>query len=490
MTRSFAPLGWVGAALLATACQGLGVPGLGDSEFAEPFASEPPAWTQPPPAPVDAPITQPGALTRFELDNGLRAIVLRDDRLPYVSVGVAVRRGAASEPVAQAGVAAFTAELMKRGAGERDALAFARFVDGLGASLSVGSGWDDMTVSLGGLSRDTDALFEALGDVVLRPRFEPAEADKARAEKLAALEQAKDDPATLTGWHAARAVYGDHRYGTPAGGSAETVAKLDAAAARAFHASVFVPSNAVVFAAGAIDAADFERRVRERFGSWQGGAPPALTAAPPAITPAARRIVVVEKPDLGQARIAIGHEGLARSDERRIAAGIANDVLGGGGFSSRLMKSVRSDAGLTYGVWSGFGMRRAPGPFRVDTFTQVERVREALDIVFAELERMHSDPPSAEEIAKAKSLRVGRFGLGLETSAAVISSLVELDVQGLPEDSLDTFRARVRGVDVETVARLSRELIHPDRAAIVLLGPAEKLVPLVEDLGPVEVVQP
>ena len=494
MKRRTMILGASVAILAASGCSHLSfdVPGAlgGGSTFSAPFETEVPAWKLPPPPPKEAPITQPGALARFELDNGLHGIVLRDKRLPQVVLGLSVRRGSASEPVDRAGLASLTAEVMERGAGDRDALELAQLVDGIGASFAVNSSWDSMGVRIGGLSRDMDVFFEVLGDVVLRPQFDAAEVAKARAEKLAALEQAKDDPRTLVGWYAARAVYGDHRYGTPSGGNAETVAALDVAALRAFHARNFVASNAVVYAAGDVDAADFERRVREMFGDWEAGEIPAAVEAPPAQAPAARKVVIVDKPDLRQARIVVIHEGLSRTDDRRIAAGLANDVLGGGGFSSRLMKSIRSDAGLTYGVYSGFGLRRQPGPFSTNTFTQVPQVRQALDLVLAELARMHSEPPDEAEIAKAKSLRVGRFGLGLETSAAVINSLVDLEVHGLPQDALDAFRSKVRAVGTAEVADLSRAVIHPDRAAIVLLGPADELVPLVEDLGPVEIVQP
>ncbi|MEE3330482.1 MAG: pitrilysin family protein [Myxococcota bacterium] len=494
MKRWTIVLGTSAALLAASGCShlSLDLPGslAAGSTFGAPFETEVPAWELPPPPPKEAPITQPGALARFELENGLLGIVLRDKRLPQVVLGLSVRRGSGSEPVAQAGLAALTAEVMERGAGDRDALELAQLVDGIGANFAVNSNWDSMVVRIGGLSRDMDAFFEVLGDVVLRPRFDAAEVTKAREEKLAALEQAKDDPRTLVGWYATRAVYGDHRYGTPSGGNAETVRALDVAALRAFHARNFVASNAVVFAAGDVDAADFERRVRATFGGWETGEIPAAVEAPPAQAPAARKIVIVDKPDLRQARIIVIHEGLSRTDDRRVAAGLANDVLGGGGFSSRLMKSIRSDAGLTYGVYSGFGLRRQPGPFSTNTFTQVPQVRQALDLVLDELDRMRSEPPDEEEIAKAKSLRVGRFGLGLETSGAVVNSLVDLEVHGLPEDALDTFRSKVRAVGPAQVAELSRALIHPDRAAIVLLGPADELVPLVEDLGPVEVVQP
>jgi zinc protease len=461
---------------------------LGCGSF--PGAAPRPAWELPPPPPREAPVAQPGALARFELPNGLRAIGLRDKRIPHLVLGISVRRGAAIEPLEHAGATSLVSELMKRGAGDRNALALAELVDGLGASLSVGAGWDSMTVSVSGLSRDTDTLFEVLRDVALHPRFDADEVDKARAEALASLEKAKDQPRTLIGWQAARAVFEGHRFGIPLSGTPETVARFDAALARQLHQRLFVASNAVVFAAGDFEHADLERRVREAFGSWPSGSVPEPVATPSLPAPRARRIVVVDKPELSQARIIVSHEGLTRADPQRTAAGLMNAVLGGSGFSSRLMKRVRAEEGLTYGVYSGFGLRRATGPFLVDTFTKVATARETLDLVLSEIERMRSEPPDAKELADAKSLQVGSFALSLETSGQVVTSLVNLDVYGLPEDSLDTFRTRVRAVSQQQVATLARELLHPERAAIVLLGPAEELLPQLEDLGSIEVVTP
>lgn len=118
--------------------------------------SSTPIWDQPPPPVVDAPIVRPGALHRYELDNGLVLVMLEDHRLPMVSIGMTLRRGAASESIEQAGLAQFATELMKRGAGERDALALASATDEIGASLAVAADSDSMTARIGGLTRDLD----------------------------------------------------------------------------------------------------------------------------------------------------------------------------------------------------------------------------------------------------------------------------------------------------------------------------------------------
>jgi zinc protease len=450
-----------------------------------------PAWELPPPPPKVAPIVQPGSLTRFRLDNGLETLILEDRRLPMVTLSISVRRGAGAVDPSLAGIAELTAELMNRGAGEMDALTLAKTVDDMGASLSISASWDSMSVTVSGLTRDADALAKILRDVALHPRLAATEAEKARAEQLAGLEAAKDNPAQLASWHAMAALYPDHRYGMPLDGTPETVAKLDAADARRLHDAYFVPGNAILSVSGSVDAAEWSERAKSLFGDWPTGEVDATTPESPSPTPVARRIVIVDKPDLVQARIILAHEGIARTDDRRIAAALLNDTLGGSGFSSRLMKKLRSDEGLTYGVGSHFVMRRRPGPFIVSTFTRVEEVRRAVDILLDELGAIRGDrPQSADELVKAKSFNVGQFGLGLETSAAVMGSLVDLAIYDLPEDSLDTYRARLQAVTAEEVAQITQDLLHPDRIGIYLLGPAESLGPQFADLGDVQIVEP
>ena len=252
-----------------------------------------------------------------------------------------------------------------------------------------------------------------------------------------------------------------------------------------------MPEAAIFWAVGDLSAAEVIAEAERRFGDLPATPAPANTPATPGQTPSARRIVVVDKPDLAQARIMLAHEGIARTEPTRIAVDLMNDALGGSGFSSRLMIRVRADEGLTYGISSGFALRRQPGPFVISTFTRVPKVREVVDIILGELDAFRSDRPmTEEELAKFVSYNVGRFGLSLETSQAVLGSLVDLEVHGLPPDSLDTFRSRVRAVSLDDVREAARARLAPERAAIVVLGPADDLVPQLEDLGPVEIWQP
>ncbi|MEB2344268.1 MAG: pitrilysin family protein [Deltaproteobacteria bacterium] len=473
-------------ALRPLAAAWLAALGLGGCALLQPR----PAWELPPPPVAEGPVVPADRLHRSTLANGLEVLVLEDHGLPRLEVGLLLRRGAEIEAEGEAGAVALMADVMERGAGGLDALALARAVERIGADLGVAAGMDSVSVELSGLSDDTGTLFDLLADVALRPRFDAPEVARARAETLAGFEQEKDDPGALLGRQLARTLYDGHRYGLPVSGAPAPVAGLDAAVLRAMHRRLFVASNAILYVVGDVAEQDALAQVRARFGAWEAGTPPAPGPPPPTPTPPARGVVLVDRPDLGQAQLALAHEGIARTDERRIAAGLMNTILGGGGFLARLMSRVRADEGLAYGIGSGFAMRRHPGPFVVSTSTRAPEAGRVVDIVLEEIERLRREAPSRDELRNARSLSAGRFVLGLETSAAIAGALVELDVYGLPRDSLDTYRTRLNDVTLEEVHEAALRLLHPDRMVIVAVGPLEVLRPQLERFGPVEVVKP
>lgn len=441
-------------------------------------------------ATADRPVVDESRLMQAELSNGMKVILLEDHRLPKITLGLSTRRGSAIESRSDAGASVLLAELMARGAGERDALALAQAVDGLGASLGVSPGWDSFTAGIGGLSRDEDELLSLLRDVVREPRFEAEEIKRARNEHLAVLAQDRDDPASVVRVHFTQMMFPNHRYGIPMAGTPETVSTLNEKALRAQYDRVFNARSSILFASGDFDSKALFQKLETAFGDWREGEIAPDVEAPPVTLPAEQLIVVVDRPELGQSRIMLGHEGMSRSDDRRVLNGLMNGILGGNGFSSRLMLKIRSDEGLTYGVYSGVAMRRQAGAFQISTFTRVPETRHVVDLILEEVRKMQNEPPGEDEVGKAKSFEVGRFSLGLETTGAVLGGLVDLEVQDLPRDSLDTYRQRVRALTAEDVAAEARRFLHPERMAIVVVGPASELVPQLESLGNVEVITP
>ena len=465
-------------------------PAAGDSPAAGSPAPtrDPFAWELPPVAAVERPIVDASRLHRETLANGLQVIVLEDRRLPEFTAGFVALRGAAIEGTSETGLAAFTASLMERGAGERDALALAAAVDDLGADLAVKADWDTLRVSLSGLSRDFEPLLGVLIDVVMRPRLGEADAVKVVAEQRAALAQAQDDPARLALQHLMRTLYGAHRFATPLGGTDAVVSGFDAGSAHAFHSRVVTPASGILWVAGDVDARAFLARAKRAFGGWRGADPVPLPEAPP--IPEKRRVVLVDRPALRQAQIAIGHEGIARTDPRRLEAQLLNTAFGAGGFSSRLMNRIRAQEGLTYGVYAQLSQYRVPGPFVISTFTRIPEVGRLLASAFDEMERVRTDPPAGIELERARSLRTGSYPLALETTEAVMAALLDLEVYGLPRDTLDTYRPRMRGISADQVAQTALSLVHPERATIVVVGPAKVLLEPLSSYGAVEVVAP
>ncbi len=447
------------------------------------------SWEEPRPVAVPGGSLVPSEkVTRSKLGNGVDVLVLEDHRLPRVVLGVTLRRGAGAVDRDRAGLADFTAALMERGAGDRGALELARAVDEIGASFAVSAGWDSMRVSVSGLSRDLDRLLEILADTTLRPRFEASEAAKVVAEQRAALRKALEDPNVRARWETSGLLYPGHRYGRPVSGTPASLENLGVSKAREFHGHVFVPGNAILSVSSDAAPTEIRKQLERRFGDWKPGAVAPEASAPPSPTPGAMEIVVVDRPDLTQARIFVAQGGIPRRSPDRIAAILVNSVLGGSGFSSRLMAKIRGVEGLVYGVHSGFAMRRRAGPFAMSTSTRVAEAGRVVDLLLEEFEGIRQRPPTEAELARVKSFVTGRFALNLETSDAVIASLVSLDVYDLPEDSLETYRSRVAAVDTEGAARVARDVFHPENVVIVVVGPAAELVPQLERRGGVRVV--
>ena len=489
-----------GAALALGTALGSALPGCsrhpvrpagGDVPVATSPAPRPPAWELPPPPIPADPIVPHERLQRSQLDNGLSLVVLEDHALPRLHVGWISHSGIGAEPTDRAGVSALLAEVMQRGAGERDALALAQSVENLGANLSVASSWDASRVDLTGLAEDGATLLAILADVVRRPRLEPREVERARAEQIATLERLLDSPPELANAALARLLYPQHRYGLPRGGTPKSVAALDATALRDWHRRLFNPRHATLFAVGHIEAAPFLAQAADLFGDDRGHPGRLATPPVPAHSPPTTRIVVVDRPDLNQARIAMGHEGLARTDPDRLAASIANGVLAGGGFLSRLMMQARGERGLTYGVHSFFDLRSVPGPFVLGTATEADGAASLLQIIQSSLRDLGgNEPPAESEVEAIRRFLAGRFALGLQTPGAIINALIHLDVHGLPRDSLDTYRSRLRAIRPAQVAEQARTRFHPERLAIAVVGPAQRIAPQLEAFGPVRVISP
>jgi zinc protease len=438
------------------------------------------------PRPYEFPQTE-----RTTLANGLQVIVTPMAGRQLIAASLAIRSGAADEPDAVGGATVLAARGLTEGTEVRDAIALTEAAERLGASLHAEAGWDATSAGLDVPASRLAAALELLAEVVRRPSFPEAEVDRLRDERLTDLLQAKADPRRRADEAYVSSIYAPTSpYHRPAGGTAETVATLTAAELRAVHNRAYVPGRSALIIAGDIDPDEVLKAAEALFGDWTGE--PAADAAPIDDTSAVtgRYVRVVHRPGAVQTEIRIGHPGLARRNPDFHAASVMSAILGGL-FNSRLNMNLREDKGYTYGASAGFDMRRGRGPFTARAAVNTEVTIPALDEFRRELDRIRQEPVTEAELRSARDFLVGVFPLRFETPGPVAGSLAGLFVHGLPQDELTRYRDAIEAVTVEDVLRVAQEHIHPDKAAIVLVGDHDTFAAALEaeNLGPIEVIR-
>jgi zinc protease len=263
----------------------------------------------------------------------------------------------------------------------------------------------------------------------------------------------------------------------------EDVKKITRARLETFWKTFYRPNRAILAIAGDVDAAKLRAGIEKAFGAWARAttvpARPAWTIPP--IT--ATRILLVDRPDSTQATIVLGHQGIKHADPRWYAATLANYVLGGSDFSSRLMIEVRAKRGLTYGIGSSFGASLYEGAFKVAGATRSETAWEALLASVNEIRRMKAEGPTGIELDKAKGYYAGSYPFKLQTAAGVAQALVAAELHGLGAGYVRELPVRLAAVDTGAAKEAAGVLLHPDTMLVVIVGKAAAIEPQIRDKG-------
>jgi len=263
------------------------------------------------------------------------------------------------------------------------------------------------------------------------------------------------------------AVYGAHPYGQQA--RPETWAAIEAEHLRAFWQRHAQACSARVTLVGAISRERADALVRELLAGWQGHGCTALPPVPEVQALAQGRLI--EQPfAVAQTQILIGQPGLARRDPDFLAFMVANQILGGSGFSSRLMQEVRERRGLTYDIHSRFVPGRHAGAFVVATTTQPQRAAQALALVQEEIRRFVADGPTQAEMEHAQAALINGFGLRLDSNRELLQEVAALAWHDLPLDDLQTWGARVAALERAQVHRALQRVLQPERMVTVVFG--------------------
>jgi zinc protease len=433
---------------------------------------------------------------RKQLDNGLTVIEAHVPGRPLLQAQLIVRGdaggGATSEAADQAGVTLLTARAMSEGTARRDAVEFVEASERLGAEMGASAGWDSLAVHVEVPRTHMADAMSLFAEMTLQPSFPEAEVERLRDERINDLQQVMADPRRRAEKAYPAVIYADGAaYGRAMGGDEETVAGIDREALVARHAALLRPQAATLIVSGDLDGVAVDEMVVAAFGDW-ASEQPAPDVAVHMVDEAAqrRRVVLIDRPGAPQSEVRVGHVGSTRRIDDFHAVSVMNALLGGL-FNSRLNRLLREERGYTYGVHSGFDMRRAAGPFAVRCAVESDVTAPAIVDIMAELERIREAPVEQDELDAARDYLVGVFPLRFESSAQVAGALAGLVVYDLPGDELDLYRPTIAAVSAEAVLTAAEEHIDPASASIVVVGDVAKFEePLREaGYGEVEVVR-
>ena len=416
---------------------------------------------------------------RHELGGGVVAYVVPDRSLPLVSVTLNLRTGAFREPADRPGVAALTAALARvGGTTSRTPEEFDERADHLAAQISAQAGGTGTRATLNVLSTSLGDGLDLLFDMVRNPRFDEARLAIEKGKALEAMKQRNDDAGDIQDREWSWLMYGREHFGSRVATAGE-LASITRADLAGFHRRTWGPEGLVIAVSGDVEPAAIVADLAARLAGWSAGEPAPWPPPAPEFEPGAG-LFHVEK-DIPQGKVTIGHRSVRVtdwSDPRVYALMVMNDVLGGGGFTARLMKRVRSDEGLAYGAYSRFDL----GAFWEETFeigyaSKSPTVALAAKIALEEIERIRSEPVSAEELRVSKASFVDTLPRSFESAARIAATYAQDELIGRPHSYWYDFRARIEAVDAAQVLAAAREGLHPDRLVMLVVGRWSEIEP-------------
>lgn len=422
---------------------------------------------------------------RFRLANGVTVILLPQREVPLTAFTAVLRGGAQTDPAGKAGLASLLAGLLEKGAGTRDAYAFADAVAGAGGSFSAAAGTESITVAGQFLSRDRALMVELLADALLRPKLLADEFKTLRDREIESIKANKDsDPSSLTGDYGRALLFGAHPYGSPQSGSERSLANLAIADLQQYYREQVGADRLTLVFAGDIDAKWLRAAVSKAF----AGMRPAARALPALATPVGakgRRLLLVDAPGSVQSYFWIGSVGVARKFPQRAALDIVN-TLYGGRFTSILNTELRIKSGLSYSASSRFTRGSVPGEFAITSFAQTENTVKAIDLALETLDRLHRDGIDQTQLESARAYVLGQYPTRLETAANWSATLADLELYGLDKSYIEDYGPALSAVALATATQVVADAFpSTGNLRIVVIGDAAKIRDSLQKYGEV-----
>ncbi|MBK8165475.1 MAG: insulinase family protein [bacterium] len=405
---------------------------------------------------------------RVVLDSGMVVYLAEDREFPLVELSATIDVGSIYEPAELLGLASMTGTVMRSGGTATHAGdAIDEMVEARGMAVETSIGQTEGMAYLSTLTEDAGLGLELLADILRNPAFPEDKIKLAREEQKAEISRRNDDPMTIAQRESAKVVFGtDHPLARVP--EYETIARITRQDLVDFHGRYFAPDRMYLVIVGDFDAKDMVAKIEAAFAGWPRAAAP--RPADPEIPDFPRTVNVVDKDDLTQTTIFMGARGIRASDPHYAGVQVANKILGGG-FATRLFNEVRSRQGLAYSVGSmpGTGWRY-PGLFAAFTMTKSESSQKATTAILAEIQRMVTEPVTAEELERAKDNILNSEVFSYDSKREILDRLVMFERFGYPADFLQTYLEQVRALTPQAVLAATQAAWHPERMSILAVG--------------------
>ena len=411
-----------------------------------------------------------------DAENGLKVVMLADNRLPLVSYRLTFLAGDAHEPKDKIGVTSAMASMLTEGTDNYTSRELAEKIERLGATVSASSSEDFVIVAGSSLSMYSSEVLGLIAEVVFRPTFPEDELDLYKRNTIENLKFQRSQPNFLAGEQVARTVYGEHPYSIVSPSAAD-IENLSCESLRQFHQRLIIPNNAILIAVGDIDEDEFLAQVRELFGDWKRGERPSATFPEPPRR-SGRTTTIVDRPGSAQSNIVLANIAFPRNHPDSFASTVMNQVLGAGA-SSRVFMNFREEKGYTYGAYTRLDPKRLAGDFEATTEVRTAVTGDSLREFFYELDRIRAEEVGDDELTDAKNFLTGVFPIRAETQEGLTNLIVNQQLYDLPADYLQTYREKIEEVSKEDVHRVANKYVLPDDIAIVIVGDAGDILPQV-----------
>ncbi|MDZ7374244.1 MAG: insulinase family protein [candidate division KSB1 bacterium] len=424
---------------------------------------------------------------RVVLDNGMIVFLIEDHELPLVEASLLIGAGSAYDPGDKVGLAAIATEVIRTGGStSRSGDAIDSLLERSGTSVELSAGLLTSSAYISALKEHAGLAFEILSEILRHPAFPPEKIELAKIAQRTSIARRNDNPMQIVNREFFKLIYGaDSPYARHT-----EYATIDAITREdlvAYHRAYFHPNNFILGVWGDFDSQAMLDLVKSYFGSWPRGEvqKPSL---PPVNYQWDYTVNFVQKPDLNQSYIMLGHIGGIRSNPDYFTWEVMNEILGGS-FTSRLFRVVRSRMGLAYSVFGTYGANyNYPGVFYVGCQTKLGSTVKAIRAMLDQVRSLREKEVSDEELAQAKESFLNSFVFNFDSKREIVERLMTYEYYGYPPDFLDRLREGVSKVTKQDILRVAHEYLRPDQVRILVVGKEDGLDEPLSVLGPVRTI--